>query len=129
MRERHPPSPGLPAAAGEALAVDAASRPRQRLKPAGGDLAATPNARSEAARIETGKCLLDEGQLLLRAIPEGEITLLGEDLAGGRGLRSIRHLAGRYDGLADLVEQAPTLSQKRGADRIVVGGRHRRDGT
>ena len=92
--------------AAEALAVDAAGRPRQRLEPIGADRPAAADARPERPGLEPGERLLDEDQLLVGPVAQGQVALLGEDLAGGRGLRAVGHLAGRHDRLADLGEQA-----------------------
>ena len=58
---------------------------------------------------------------LLGTVAQGEVALLGEDLAGRRGLRAVGHLAGRHDRLADLVEQARALGEEGAAERLEVG--------
>ena len=105
----------------EALAVDAARGPGQRLEAFGRDRLPASNARSEGPGIEPRERLVHEHELLIGAIAQGEVALLGEDLAGRRGLRPVRHLAGRDDRLADLLEQAGPLGEKRRADGREVG--------
>ena len=113
-----------------ALAVDAAGGPRQRLEPSARDRPAAADARPERPGLEPGERLLDEGQLLVGPVAQGEVALLREDLAGGGGLRAVGHLAGRHDRLADLGEEAVALGEQ-GSARIEseIGGVHRRDGT
>ena len=48
-------------------------------------------------------------------VAQGEVALLGEDLAGRRGLRAVGHLPGRDDRLADLRHEARPLGEQGGA--------------
>ena len=59
----------------------------------------------ERAGVEPGQRRLDELELLVGAVAQGEVALLGEDLAGRGGLRPVGHLAGRDDRLAELRER------------------------
>jgi YHS domain-containing protein len=57
-------------------------------------------------------------------VAQREVALLGEDLAGGRGLRPVRHLAGGHDRLADLLDEPGALGDEGCADRFELGGIH-----
>ena len=76
------------------------------------DRPAAADARPEGPGVEPGERLVDEDQLVVGPVAQGEVALLGEDLAGRRGLRAVGHLAGRDDRLADLVEQAGALGER-----------------
>src|SRR6478735_1082227 len=112
-------------AGGQPLAVDAAGGPRQGPEAFRGDRLAASDAHSERAVVEPGERLVDQHQLLVGTIPQGEVALLREDLAGGRGLRAVRHLARGDDGLADLLEQAGALGLEGGTDGVKIGRFHR----
>ena len=62
------------------LAVDAMRGPRQRLEAARRDRLAAVDAGPEGAVVEPGERGIDQRQLLLRAVAQGEVALLLEDL-------------------------------------------------
>ena len=72
---------------------------------------------------------VDELQLLVGPVAQRQVALLGEDLARGGGLRAVGHLAGRDDGLADLLDEAGALVEQDASDRVEIGAVHGRDGT
>ena len=111
-------------AGGETLAIDAASGPRQHLEALRRDRSAAPDARPERARVESREGFVDQHQLMVGTVAQGEVPLLGEDLAGRRCLRAIGHLAGRDDGLPDLLDEPGALGDEGRADRVEVGGIH-----
>ena len=90
----------------DTLAIDAAGRPRQGFESLGRDRLPAADARAEGSRIEAGEGFIDQDQLLIGAVAQGQIALLGEDLAGRRGLRPVGHLPGRDDGLAKFLHEA-----------------------
>ena len=108
----------------ETLAIDAASGPRERLEALGCDRLPAADARPERAGVEPRERLVDERQLMVGTVAQREVPLLGEDLAGRRGLRAVRHLAGRDDRLPDLLDQPGALGEEGRADRFEVGGIH-----
>ncbi len=107
-----------------ALARDAVGRPRQGLEALGGDRFAAAEAGAVRPVVEPPERRVDQLEMLLRTFPQGQIALLLEDLAGRRGLRSVRHLTGRLDLLTELGEQAAAFGLERGADRGGVDCRH-----
>ena len=94
--------------------------PGQCLQPAHGDRLAAFHTNPEGPVVEPLDRGVDERELLCRPIAEREVALLLEDLARGRRLRAVRHLAGRLDLLAELRDQPRPLGVERGAnsDRI-----------
>jgi YHS domain-containing protein len=101
-----------PLPVGQALAFDAVRSPGKDLEPPARDLLATPDAYPICASGDPRQGLVDEPQLVIGAIVEGKIALLGEDLAGGSGLRAIGHLAGRDDRLSEILDEASALGVK-----------------
>ena len=109
---------------GEPLAIDTSGGPRECFQPLGCDRVAAADARAERAGVEPSERLAHEHQLVVGTVSQGEVSLLGEYLAGGRGLRSVGHLARRDDGLADLVEQPVTFGFESRANGVEIGGSH-----
>jgi YHS domain-containing protein len=110
----------------DALAFDAMGSPREHSETVGSDLPPTPKARPIGPGVEPPQRRIDQLEQLDRSIAKGKVALLGEDLARGSGLRPVRHLARRRDGLAELVHQASPFgfeSRTRCADVWAV---HRR---
>ncbi len=68
-------------------------------------------------------------QLPVGPVAQGEVALLREDLAGRGCLRAVGHLAGRHDGLADLLDETDALVEQGAPDRVEIEGIHGRDGT
>jgi len=99
--------------------------PRQRLEPARGDRLAAAKARAVRAVGHTGERGLDEPELLGRLVAQRQVTLLGEDLTGSRGLGTVGHLARRLDGLAQLREQSIAFGFQGGSSTIEIQRVHR----
>ena len=103
-------------------------RPWDRLEAAGCDRLAAAPARAVRAVVQRAKRGVDPGELAARALAEGEVALLLEDLARRRGLRAVRHLLGVFDRLAELDEQAARSASSVGArqrDRLAGVARDR----
>jgi YHS domain-containing protein len=99
--------------------------PRERLEALSGDRLAAAEACPERAIVKPLEGGIDQLEVLLRAIAQCQVALLLEDLAGGGRLRSVCHLTGRLDRLAELGQKAGALRIERGADRSGIVGRHR----
>jgi YHS domain-containing protein len=109
---------------GEPLAFDATGGPRESFQSLGCDRVPTADACAERAGVEPNERLVDEHQLVVGTVAQREVPLLGEHLAGRRGLRSVGHLAWRDDRLADLVEQPVTFGFESRANGVEIGGSH-----
>ena len=99
----------------QAGAIDAMLCPWQCIEAIRGDRQAAPDARAEGARIDPRERAVDEDELLLGAISKCEVALLLEDLRRRRGLRAVRHLAGRLDRRFEFLAQAHPLGVKCGS--------------
>ena len=106
-------------------------RPRQGVEPLGGDRAAAAGAIPVRPVVEPLDGGIDRSKLLFVAVAQGQVTLLLEDLAGGRGLRSVRHRIWRHDHFGDPRPEPVALREQGGARvveqgvghvRIVLGG-------
>lgn len=73
-----------------------------------------------AAGIQAGERGVDLGELRPGMVAEGEVALLLEDVGRRRGLRAVRHLAGSFDRLAELLEQSSPLRHELAALRLEV---------
>jgi YHS domain-containing protein len=95
--------------------------PRQCLQARLGDGSATPQAGAERPGVESGERRIDQVELDVRPVAEGEVALLREDLAGGGSLRAVGHLPGRLDRLIQPTERAPTLVEQSLPERLEIG--------
>ena len=107
------------------LALDAVGHPRQRLEPARSDGLAAAETPAIRAVGHSGKRGFDEPELLGGLVAQREVALLGEDLTGRGGLRSVGHLAGRLDGLAQLGEQSIAFGFQGDSSAVEIGRVHR----
>jgi YHS domain-containing protein len=94
------------------LAVDAEGRPGERLQPFGRNGFAALRAAPERTRVDAGERGVDLLEVLNGPVAEREVALLLEDLGRGRGLRPVRHLAGRDDDLGKFRAQALPLGEQ-----------------
>ena len=100
--------------------------PRQGLEPGRGDRLAAAQARPERTGVEPGERGVDEFELLDRPVPEGEVSLLLEDLGRRGGLRAVGHLTRCLDGFAELADQVLALRAQGRANGVDVDSVHRR---
>ncbi|MBA2299713.1 MAG: YHS domain-containing protein [Chloroflexi bacterium] len=100
--------------------------PRQCLETRRRDQLAAAHARPERPALEPLERLVDELQLVGRAIAQREVALLLEDLGRCRRLRAVGHLAGRLDRLAEVRDEARALSLQCRTNVDRIDGCHRR---
>src|SRR5262245_57984149 len=107
-------------ASGRPGAVDAERRPGDRLEPLGGDRVVTRGAGAVRPGAEPRQRVVDLLQLELRAIAEGKVALLLEDVRRGGRLRAVGHLARPFDRLREERGEAAALGVERGTDDVEI---------
>lgn len=86
--------------------------PRQRIQACGCDLARTSDALTKHAVVDACQRGFHLREVLDRSVPQRQVALLVEDLAGRGRLRPVRHLVGDLDGLADLLRETSSLGRE-----------------